>query len=141
MSTTTHKRDDSNVNRVHRTRWFMPAFSIFLGVLMLVAFWIGDELGAGLGAFGVMAAVAALFFFGGRRSETLAGIGGPARDERWEKIDLHATAMAGGVLVFTIIGAWLVEVAQGGDGSPYTQLGAVGGLAYILSVAFLRWRS
>ena len=140
MSTTTHKRDDK-VNRIQRTRWFMPAFSLFLGALMLVAFWIGDELAAGLGAFGVMVAVAALFFFGSRRSETLAGIGGPARDERWEKIDLHATAMAGGVLVLTIIGAWLVEVAQGGDGSPYTQLGAVGGLAYILSVAFLRWRS
>ena len=140
MSTTTHKRDDK-VNRIQRTRWFMPAFSLFLGALMLVAFWIGDELAAGLGAFGVMVDVAALFFFGSRRSETLAGIGGPARDERWEKIDLHATAMAGGVLVLTIIGAWLVEVAQGGDGSPYTQLGAVGGLAYILSVAILRWRS
>ena len=43
--------------------------------------------------------------------------------------------------MFAIIGAWLVEVAQGQDGSPYTQLGAVGGLAYILAVAFLRWRS
>ena len=26
-----------------------------------------------------------------------------------------------------IIGAWLVEIAQGKDGSPYAQLGAVGG--------------
>ena len=40
-----------------------------------------------------------------------------------------------------IIGAWLVEIAQGKDGSPYAQLGAVGGLAYVLAVAFLRWRS
>ena len=140
MSTTTHKRDD-NVNRIQRTRWFMPAFSLFLGALMLVAFWIGDALAAGLGAFAVMVAVAAFLFFGSRRSETIAGIGGPARDERWEKIDVHATAMAGGVLVITIIGAWLVEVARGGDGSPYTQLAAVSGVAYILSVAFLRWRS
>ncbi len=140
MSTTTPNRTDP-VSRLHRTRWFMPAFSLFLGALMFVAFWIGDEPGQGAGAAGVMAVVAALFYFGGRRSETLAGIGGPARDERWERIDLHATAIAGGVLVFAIIGAWLVEVAQGQDGSPYTQLGAVGGLAYILAVAFLRWRS
>ena len=88
-----------------------------------------------------MAFVAALFYFGGRRSETLAGIGGPARDERWERIDLHATALAGIVLIIVIIGAFLVEVAQGQDGSPYFALGAIGGVAYILSIAFLRWRS
>ena len=45
------------------------------------------------------------------------------------------------VVILVIIGAWLVEVAQGRDGSPYTQLGAVGGLAYILAIALLRWRS
>lgn len=78
-----------------------------------------------------MAFVAALFYFGGRRSETLAGIGGPARDESWERIDVHATAMAGLVLVVVIIGCWLVEVTQGRDGRPFTELGTVGGLAYI----------
>jgi hypothetical protein len=88
-----------------------------------------------------MAFVAALFFFGARRSETLAGLGGPGRDERWEKIDIHATALTGLLLILVIIGCWLVDVAQGGDGMPYTQLGAVGGVAYIASVALLRWRS
>jgi hypothetical protein len=85
--------------------------------------------------------VAALFYFGARRSETLAGIGGPTRDERWETIDVHATALAGVVVMVAVIGAFLVEVAQGKDGSPYFALGAVGGLAYILAVALLRWRS
>jgi hypothetical protein len=141
MSTTTHKRDDSHVSQLHRTRWFLPAFALLIGLVMLGAFWIGDNLAQGIGSFGVMAFVAALFYFGGRRSETLAGIGGPARDERWEKIDLHATALAGLVLILAIIGAFLVEVAQGKDGSPYVALGALGGLAYILSVAFLRRRS
>jgi hypothetical protein len=141
MSTTTTPRDDTTVSRLYRTRWFMPAFALFLGALMVGAFWIGDEPGQGAAAAAVMALVAALFYFGGRRSETLAGIGGPARDERWERIDLHATALAGAVLILAIIGAWLVEVAQGRDGSPYTQLGAVGGISYILAVAFLRWRS
>ena len=45
------------------------------------------------------------------------------------------------MLVVVIIGAWLVEIAQGKDGSPYALLGAVGGVAYILAVALLRWRS
>jgi hypothetical protein len=129
------------MNRLYRTRWFMPSFSLFLGALMLGAFWIGGDLGQGLSAAAVMLVVAALFYFGGRRSETLAGIGGPARDERWERIDVHATALAGSVLVLVIIGAFLVEVAQGQDGSPYSALGAVGGVAYIAAVAFLRWRS
>ena len=140
MSTTTHSRG-SAMSRLYRTRWFMPSFALFIGLVMLGAFWIGDNLGQGLVSLGIMAFVAALFYFGGRRSETLAGIGGPARDERWEKIDLHATALAGLVLVLVIIGAFLVEVAQGHDGSPYSALGAIGGVAYIAAVALLRWRS
>ena len=88
-----------------------------------------------------MAVMAVIFYFGARRSETISGLGGPGRDERWERIDVHATALAGIVIITVIIGAWLVEVAQGHDGSPYTQLGAIGGLAYVLAVALLRWRS
>ena len=118
----------------------MPALRLFLGVLIFGAFWIGDE-PASAPRRRVMVFMAALFFFGARRSETLAGLGGPARDERWERIDVHATALAGIVLVLAIIGAWLVEIAQGRDGSPYAQLGAVGGVAYVLAIAFLRWRS
>jgi hypothetical protein len=45
------------------------------------------------------------------------------------------------VLIAVIIGAFLVEVAQGQDGQPWSLLGAVGGLAYIISVALLRHRS
>jgi hypothetical protein len=34
----------------------------------------------------------------------------------------------------------LVEVARGHSGTPYTWLGALAGLTYILAVAYLRWR-
>ena len=71
-----------------RSRWWMPGFCLFLGALMLAAFAIGDNLGQGIGAFAVMAGLAAVFFFG-RRSETLQGLGGPGRDERWAMIDLQ----------------------------------------------------
>jgi hypothetical protein len=137
---TTHTRGDA-MSRLYRTRWFLPAFALLIGGLMLGAFWIGGDLGQGLGSLGVMAFVAALFYFGARRSETLAGLAGPGRDERWEKIDIHATALAGMVLITIVIGGFLVEVARGHDGSPYGQLGAVSGVVYIASVALLRRRS
>lgn len=122
-----------------RSRWWMPAFSVFLGVLVLGAFWIGGSLRDGVYGFCVMAGVALLFLVGGR-SETLRGLGGPGRDERWARIDVYATAFSGLVLVVAVVAAWLVEVARGDDGRPYGQLAAVGGLAYVLAVAWLRFR-
>jgi hypothetical protein len=124
----------------YRRRWWMPAVALVLGLAMLVAFWIGDNVAEGLVSFGVMAAVAVgVVVFG--RSETVSGLSGPGRDERWAKIDLHATALTGMVLITVIIGAFLVEVAQGEDGQPWSQLGAVGGITYIIAVAILRARS
>ena len=124
---------------LYRQRWWMPVFSLFLGTLMLVAFWIGDSITEGLVSFGIMAALAVFLVFG--RSETIRGLSGPGRDERWAKIDIHATALTGMVLITVIIGAFLVEVAQGEDGQPWSQLGAVGEIAYIISVAVFRARS
>ena len=119
----------------------MPASRSFLGALMFGAFAIGDRRRPGpLLVRRSWPSLAALVLLR-RRSETLAGIGGPARDERWAMIDLRATALAGACSIPVIIGAWLVEVARGQDGSPYAQLGAVGGVAYVGAVAFLRWRS
>jgi hypothetical protein len=123
-----------------RSRWWMPLFSLLLGALILAAMAIGGNTAGGLQGFGVMAAVAALFWFGGR-SDTLRGLGGPGRDERWSMIDLRASAFAGLVIISVLIGAWLWELANGREGSPYAQLGAVAGVAYILAVAVLRRRS
>jgi len=132
---------DNAMNRLYRTRWFMPAFCALFAALMFTAFAIGGDAASGAFSAAVLLFVGAVFYFGARRSETLAGLGGPGRDERWERIDVHATALTGLVLILVIIGAWLIEIAQGKDGSPYAALGAVGGIAYILAVALLRWRS
>ncbi len=123
-----------------RSRWWMPGFSLFLGALMFGAFAIGGDVGQGAISFGIMAVVAAMFAVG-RRGETLRGIGGPERDERWEMIDLRAVAYTGMVLITFIIGAWLYEIARGEDGSPYTLMGAIGGASYVIFVAVLRRRS
>ena len=124
-----------------RSRWAMPAFCLFLGALMFGAFAIGDNAREGVGALVLFAVIAAVFALGAHRSDTIGGLGGPRRDERWEGIDLRATAFSGLVLIGIVLGSWLVEIAQGKDGAPYAQLGAIGGLAYVLAVAVLRWRS
>src|SRR4051794_22680111 len=140
MSTTTDGRRD-RMSRLYRTRWFMPGFCVLLAALIFAAFAIGGNAGEGATSAAVLLLLGAAFLFGARRSETLAGLGGPGRDERWAQIDVHATALTGVVLVLVVIGAWLVEIAQGHDGNPYGLLGAIGGLTYIAAVLFLRWRS
>ena len=55
-------------------------------------------------------------------------------------IDTRVSAFTGLVVILKLIASWLYEVAQGGDGSPYAQLCAIAGLAYVVAVAWLRWR-
>jgi len=105
---------------------------------MFAAAWIGDDLRAAIFSFLVMAAVAALFALGGR-FETIRLMRQP--DERWSAIDLRATAISGMSVVTVVIGAFVVELARGQDGQPWSLIGAVGGVSYIVAIAFLRWRS
>ena len=51
-----------------------------------------------------------------------------------------ASGVTGSVLLVALIVAWLVAIARGQSGSPYDWLLAVGGLAYLLAVAWFRWR-
>ena len=46
-----------------------------------------------------------MFLIGGARSETLAGLGGPGRDERWAVIDIRATAFSGARGAGHVLGA------------------------------------
>ena len=74
-----------------RSRWFLPLFAVFLGGLMFAAQAIGGHPGAGLVSFGVLALTGALVLFGGR-SETIRGLRGDGRDERFRMIDVQASA-------------------------------------------------
>ena len=122
-----------------RSKWFMPAFCVGLGGVVLLASWLGGQLGSGVYGLVVMAAFGLFFLLVTGRSETIRGLT-TGRDERFAQIDLKATAAAGLVLIITIIVAWLVELARGHSGNPYGWLGAIGGLSYALAVAFFRWR-
>ena len=86
-----------------------------------------------------MTVFGALILFGGR-SETVRGLRGDGRDERFRQIDIHATALAGIVVLSAIIVAFIVEVARGHEGTPYSWLGAIGGPSYLLAVIRLRLR-
>ena len=126
--------------RIARSKWFLPSFSVALGLVFCAAQWIGGDLRSGLESLAILAGFGALVLLGGR-SETIRGLRGDGRDERFRQIDIHATALAGTAVITVIIVAFVVEVARGHSGMPYAWLGAIGGLAYLAAVAVLRFRS
>jgi hypothetical protein len=122
-----------------RSKWFLPAFAVALGIVMFVAQLVGGSLAGALWSFGVMTVFAAVVLLGGR-SETIRGLRGDGRDERFRQLDIHATALAGLAVIVAVVVAFLVEVARGHDGQPYAWLGAVGGVAYVAADVALRLR-
>jgi hypothetical protein len=125
--------------RITKTKWFLPGVAVGLGLAALAAYWIGGDPRSGLGSLGIMVSFGALILLGGR-SETIRGLRGDGRDERFRQIDIHATAVAGMAVITAIIVAFMVEVARGHDGSPYAWLGAIAGLVYLVAVAAFRLR-
>src|SRR6476659_10281425 len=111
-----------------RTKWFLPLFSVAMGGLLLAASWLGGHPGAGLVFLAVMTVFGLVILLAGR-SETVRGLRGDGRDERFAQIDLRATAITGLALLVALIVAWLVAIARGQSGSPYDWLLAIGGLA------------
>ena len=87
----------------------------------------------------LFAFIAAVFALGGR-SETVRQIRGDGRDERWARIDLAGTAVSGMVIITAIIAMCIYEWAHGRDGSPYVQLGALGGVSYLVAIVILMRR-
>ena len=125
---------------LHKTKWFLPLFSVALGVLFCAALWVGGERSAGLESLAIMTGLAVVVLLGGR-SDLIRGLRGDGRDEYWQRIDVHATALAGNVLIVAVLAMCAWEWAHGDDGSPYVQLGAIAGVAYVAALGFLRWRS
>jgi hypothetical protein len=126
--------------RVFTTRWFLPAFTVILGLGLGGAQWKGGDRQTGLTSIAFFIAIAALLLLGGR-SETIRMIRGDGRDERWARIDLAATAISGLAVITAIIVACGWEWAHGRDGTPFVQLGAFAGVAYIVALLVLRARS
>ena len=124
---------------ITRSKWFLPAFSLVLGLVMLAVSWLGGSLSQGLISLAVLAGFGLIVLLAGR-SETVRGLRGDGRDERFAQIDLQATALSGLAVIIALIVAWLVATARGQSGSPYGWLLAIAGLTYLLAVAWFRWR-
>jgi hypothetical protein len=124
---------------ITRSKWFLPSFSLVLGLVILAVTWLGGHPAVGVGSLVGLTAFGLFFLLAGR-SETVRGLRGDGRDERFAQIDLQATAVAGSAVLVALIVAWLVAIARGQSGNPYGWLLAVSGLAYLLAVAWFRWR-
>ena len=122
-----------------RSKWFVPLLAGVLGLVMFGAHWIGGHPRAGLSSLGIMVVFGALILLGGR-SETVRGLRGDGRDERFKQLDLRATAVAGVVVILAMMGAYMVELARGHTATPYAWLGAVAGISYLVAIVVLRMR-
>jgi hypothetical protein len=117
----------------------LPLFAVALGLVVFVAQWIGGDPGGGLVSFAIVAGFGLLVLLGGR-SETIRGLRGDGRDERFRQIDIHATAIAGLAVIGAIIIASIVELARGDNPGPYGWLAAVGAIAYLAAIIVFRIR-
>jgi uncharacterized membrane protein len=126
-------------DRFAHSRLVAPATGVLIGVALCVASWVGGYPDQGVAMLAVMGVFAVVLLLAGRRSETVAGVL-DHRDERLSRIDLQATAVAGQVLTVAVIVAFIVELARGNSGTPFTWLGAIFGVTYLFALAVLRWR-
>lgn len=122
-----------------RSRWFTPLICLGLGVVVFAVSALGGQLGGGLISLAVLVGFGLIMLLLGSRSETIRGLT-VARDERFAQLDLRATALSGLIMLLAALVGWLVEVAHGHNGHPYDWLLAIGGLAYLVSFVFFRWR-
>jgi hypothetical protein len=125
--------------RVTRSKWFVPVLSVGLGIVVFAAQWVGGDPGSGLVSLAIMTGFGALILLGGR-SETIRGLRGDGRDERFRQIDIHATALAGLAVIIAVIIASIVELARGHGPGPYGWLAAIGGITYLVAIVVFRIR-
>jgi hypothetical protein len=119
--------------------WSIPAVGVGGGIACFVALSIGGDPWFGLAVLIFMVLCTAGFVLLGGYSETVRGLM-DRRDERISSMDLVATAAAGSVVIAAVIVLLLVELAQGRGGSPYAQLGALGGATYAVVLVVQRLR-
>lgn len=113
--------NDRQVSHPTSTRWAIPAVAVLGGLGYLIAGWIGGDVDFGVVGLAVMLVAAAGFLVASRRSETLAGLRSRT-DERINHLDATASLVAGMTVLVAVLVMFMVELAQGRDGSPYYQL-------------------
>ena len=120
-------------------RYAIPGAAVLAGLAYFVAGVLGDDLRFGAVGLAVMVGVAGVFALVARWSETAAGLR-DRTDERINEIDRSASLVAGMTVLLVALTMFVVEIAQGKDGSPYSELCAVGGVAYVVALIWMRYR-
>lgn len=121
------------------TRWAVPGVAAVAGGAYLVAGLVGDDVAFGVLGLVLMLVAAGVFVLAARWSETVAGLRDRS-DERINALDRSASLTAGMVVLLAVLVMFVVEIAGGEDGSPYSALGALGGVTYVASLTWLRFR-
>ena len=121
------------------TRWAVPGVAALAGAAYLVAGFVGGDVSFGVVGLVLMLGAGGVFVLAARWSETVAGLR-DRTDERINEIDRSASLTAGMAVLLAVLVMFVVEIAQGKDGSPYSQLAALGGLSYVASLTWLRYR-
>jgi hypothetical protein len=130
----------TETNRPKRAvRWAIPATALVFAVVYLVAGLVSGNTGFAVFGFAVMVVAGAGFVVASRWSETAAGLR-DRRDERINQIDRDASMISGMVVLPAVLAMFVVEIAQGKDGLPYSLLGALGGVSYLVALVVLRFR-
>ena len=111
-----------------RSKWFLPLFSVALGFVMLAAMWIGGN-PSRLSARDLTDSAPSSSRRASEPSAACAATDGRAlpRSTSTRPHSRHGRPDA-------IIVAFIVEVARGQDGTPYSWLGAIGGLSYLIAL-------
>jgi hypothetical protein len=121
-------------------RWVLPVFSVALGLVLAGALWIGGQPGAWW-VIALFVAYAAFLYALSPRSEVIALMNGEARDERQRSINEKATAVTGQVLIWVLVGGFLVTTAMGSDlAAVFSSLAAFAGLTWLTALVVLTRR-
>ena len=126
-------------SRTSRKYLATPIFGVLMGLVYLIAFSVAGDVLDGILGLAVMVALSVVLLLARRRSETVRGLL-DHRDERISAIDLRATAVTALAMIAVVLVAFVVQIARGHSGWPYSMIGAVGGLSYVGAVIVLRIR-
>lgn len=121
-------------------RWFFPVFCLLLGLLMGVPVMARGEVVFGLALVGIMAGYATFLLLTRKRSETTAMLSGELGDERRRLNELRARGATANVLSMVVVGGFFVQIWRGEDSMPFALLGAVGGVAYVVTLVYFSRR-
>jgi len=131
--------DDARRPRRPLHFWFTPAVAVVGGVAYFVAGMLGGDRTFAIGGLGVMLGTAVVLLIASRVSDTVAGLL-DRRDERINSIDGQATTFSGLAMGAAVLIGFIVEIAQGQDGQPYSLIGFIGGVSYVAALLVLRYR-